>query len=93
MFGGSGNAPIAESTLANPTPKTAYFLDQLADTDALPAWLTEADLDFFTAEFTRRGFRGGLNWYRNFGPVGRYRRPFKARRSSNRPCSSAATAT
>jgi len=31
----------------------------------LPAWLTEADVDFYTAEFTRTGFRGGLNWYRN----------------------------
>src|SRR5215471_7604890 len=31
----------------------------------LPAWLTQADVDFYTAEFTRTGFRGGLNWYRN----------------------------
>ena len=31
----------------------------------LPAWLTDADVDFYTAEFTRTGFRGGLNWYRN----------------------------
>jgi pimeloyl-ACP methyl ester carboxylesterase len=31
----------------------------------LPDWLTEADVDFYTAEFTRTGFRGGLNWYRN----------------------------
>ena len=31
----------------------------------LPAWLREEDVDFYTAEFTRTGFRGGLNWYRN----------------------------
>jgi pimeloyl-ACP methyl ester carboxylesterase len=31
----------------------------------LPAWLTEADVDYYTAEFSRTGFRGGLNWYRN----------------------------
>jgi pimeloyl-ACP methyl ester carboxylesterase len=31
----------------------------------LPAWLSEADVDFYTNEFTRTGFRGGLNWYRN----------------------------
>jgi pimeloyl-ACP methyl ester carboxylesterase len=31
----------------------------------LPAWLTEADLDFYAAAFERTGFRGGLNWYRN----------------------------
>jgi pimeloyl-ACP methyl ester carboxylesterase len=31
----------------------------------LPAWLTEADIDYYTSEFIRTGFRGGLNWYRN----------------------------
>jgi pimeloyl-ACP methyl ester carboxylesterase len=31
----------------------------------LPAWLTEADIDAYAAEFARTGFRGGLNWYRN----------------------------
>jgi pimeloyl-ACP methyl ester carboxylesterase len=31
----------------------------------LPGWLSEADLAFYTSEFTRTGFRGGLNWYRN----------------------------
>ena len=68
LFGGSGNAPDrgVESIAITSVPKTAYFLDQLADTDVLPPWLTETDLDFFTAEFTSSGFRGGLNWYRNF---------------------------
>jgi pimeloyl-ACP methyl ester carboxylesterase len=32
---------------------------------ALPPWLTEADLAYFTAIYSRSGFRGGLNWYRN----------------------------
>jgi len=27
----------------------------------LPAWLSEADIDFYVAEFTRTGFRGGRN--------------------------------
>jgi pimeloyl-ACP methyl ester carboxylesterase len=31
----------------------------------LPDWLSEADVDFFVAEFSRTGLRGGLNWYRN----------------------------
>jgi pimeloyl-ACP methyl ester carboxylesterase len=31
----------------------------------LPGWLTEADVDFYVGEFSRTGFRGGLNWYRN----------------------------
>jgi epoxide hydrolase A/B len=33
--------------------------------ETLPPWLTEQDLDVFTAAFEHSGFRGGLNWYRN----------------------------
>jgi pimeloyl-ACP methyl ester carboxylesterase len=32
---------------------------------ALPSWLSEADLDFYAAEFERSGFTGPLNRYRN----------------------------
>jgi pimeloyl-ACP methyl ester carboxylesterase len=46
-------------------PRAGGFLTRMADPEALPAWLTEADIDFYAAEFTRTGFRGGLNWYRN----------------------------
>ena len=31
----------------------------------LPDWLTDDDLDVYAAAFTRTGFTGGLNWYRN----------------------------
>ena len=31
----------------------------------LPAWLSSDDLDYYVSEFTRTGFTGGLNWYRN----------------------------
>ncbi|HZN13724.1 MAG TPA: alpha/beta hydrolase [Acidimicrobiales bacterium] len=33
---------------------------------ALPAWLTEDDLNTFTSAYEKSGFSGGLNWYRNF---------------------------
>ena len=48
-----------------PLPKSAGFLDSMTDPEELPGWLTEGDLDYFTKEFQRAGFRGGLNWYRN----------------------------
>jgi pimeloyl-ACP methyl ester carboxylesterase len=32
---------------------------------SLPGWLSEADIDFYAAEFARSGFQGGLNWYRS----------------------------
>ena len=46
-------------------PRGGGFLDHTIDPPALPAWISEADIDFYTKEFTRAGFRGGLNWYRN----------------------------
>jgi pimeloyl-ACP methyl ester carboxylesterase len=46
-------------------PKRSTFLESMPDPDTLPAWLGEADIDFYTGEFARTGFRGGLNWYRN----------------------------
>ncbi|WVZ61163.1 hypothetical protein U9M48_011078 [Paspalum notatum var. saurae] len=33
--------------------------------EALPAWLTEADVDHFASEFERTGFTGAINYYRN----------------------------
>jgi pimeloyl-ACP methyl ester carboxylesterase len=41
------------------------FLDRLVDPASLPTWLSEEDVKFYVDEFTRTGFRGGLNWYRN----------------------------
>lgn len=41
------------------------LLANTVDPEKLPAWLSDADLDYYAAEFTRAGFRGGLNWYRN----------------------------
>ena len=46
-------------------PRDGGFLTHTIDPETLPAWLSEADIDFYTAEFKRTGFRGGLNWYRN----------------------------
>ncbi len=47
-------------------PKTARFLDAMVQPEKLPDWLREEDLEVYVAEFERTGFRGGLNWYRNF---------------------------
>ena len=46
-------------------PTSGGFLSRMADPPSLPPWLSEADVDFYAAEFARTGFRGGLNWYRN----------------------------
>jgi epoxide hydrolase A/B len=41
------------------------LLDNTVDPPTLPPWLSAADLDYYAQEFSRTGFRGGLNWYRN----------------------------
>jgi pimeloyl-ACP methyl ester carboxylesterase len=46
-------------------PRSGGFLSDAVDPPALPGWLSEVDIDFYTTEFSRTGFRGGLNWYRN----------------------------
>ncbi|MGH7374769.1 MAG: alpha/beta fold hydrolase [Candidatus Rokuibacteriota bacterium] len=61
-FTGSGDGPGSSLGMV---PRAGGFLSQTTNPESLPSWLTEADIDFYTAEFSRAGFRGGLNWYRN----------------------------
>ena len=42
------------------------FLDVTVDPPSLPRWLTAEGIAYLAGEFRRTGFRGGLNWYRNF---------------------------
>ena len=42
------------------------FIDRIPEPEGLPDWLSQAELDHYIDEFTRTGFTGGLNWYRNF---------------------------
>jgi pimeloyl-ACP methyl ester carboxylesterase len=60
----SGDAPTATRPFGM-LPRQGSPFRWNAEPPPLPAWLSEADIDFFVAEFTRTGFRGGLNWYRN----------------------------
>jgi pimeloyl-ACP methyl ester carboxylesterase len=80
LYGASGNSARGMSMIEAPPPKTAYFLDQLEDPESLPPWLTEADLDFFVAEFSRTGFRGPINWYRNLDRNWELGAPFQGRK-------------
>lgn len=45
--------------------RTGTLLGNTQTVDRLPAWLGDKDLQYLTEEFTRTGFRSGLNWYRN----------------------------
>ena len=46
-------------------PKGQSLVEHLVAPEVLPRWLTEDDLAFYVKEFSRTGFRGALNWYRN----------------------------
>jgi pimeloyl-ACP methyl ester carboxylesterase len=47
-------------------PGPEGFIDRLAEPDGLPDWISQDELDHYISEFSRTGFTGGLNWYRNF---------------------------
>lgn len=65
FFYGASATPPPEKRWRFLFPRTQRFVDGIPVPQELPPWLTEEDLNFFTAEFERTGFRGGLNWYRN----------------------------
>ena len=48
------------------TPGPEGFIDRLAEPERLPDWISQDELDHYISEFSRTGFTGGLNWYRNF---------------------------
>jgi pimeloyl-ACP methyl ester carboxylesterase len=69
LVGASGDRPPpaadVERLPPGVLPEGGGFLDVLRAGDELPAWLSEDDLDVYAGEFSRTGFAGGLNWYRN----------------------------
>jgi pimeloyl-ACP methyl ester carboxylesterase len=71
LYGASGDAPRgtggaweAGSNVGMVDRKTG-LLGGMSDPRELPSWQSSADLDFYASEFSRTGFCGGLNWYRN----------------------------
>lgn len=64
LYTASGDAPKRTESLGM-VPRRGGFLDHASDPATLPPWIEERDIDFYTGEFERTGFRGGLNWYRN----------------------------
>jgi len=46
-------------------PPGMAYLDALPETPPLPwPWFSEWELEWYTADYARSGFTGGLNWYR-----------------------------
>jgi epoxide hydrolase A/B len=64
LYTASGAAPAGRAEAPLVVQQGGGFLDLMLDPQTLPSWLTERDLDFYSSEFERTGFSGGLNWYR-----------------------------
>ncbi|OBH24253.1 epoxide hydrolase [Mycobacterium sp. E342] len=66
MLGGLRTPGDKAAGLRMVAPGAEGFIDRLPEPDGLPDWLSQEELDHYIAEFSRTGFTGGLNWYRNF---------------------------
>ncbi|HTX94501.1 MAG TPA: alpha/beta hydrolase [Mycobacterium sp.] len=66
MMGGLRASGDQAAAMRMAAPGAEGFIDRLPEPDRLPDWISQDELDHYVSEFTRTGFTGGLNWYRNF---------------------------
>lgn len=63
-FASSANSDGRWGNLNKPADEP--MLKGLDDPKQFPAWLSDADIDYYVSEFERSGYRGPINRYRNF---------------------------
>ena len=62
----SPKSPREAPTITNRSRSAGGWIGRLGAPKGLPSWLTEEDLDYIVSQFENAGFRGGINYYRNF---------------------------
>lgn len=62
----SPDQPRAEPAVTDPKRRAGGWIPRLGLPHELPSWLTPAEFDEMVAAFEHSGFRGGVNYYRNF---------------------------
>lgn len=65
LYAGSAEAPQVPGAVPGMVPRTGGFLSIMGTPPPVLSWLSQADIDYYVGEFSRTGFAGGLNWYRN----------------------------
>ncbi len=67
LYSASGDVPSRTGGAGSigMVPRNGGMLTRMAQPESLPTWVSEQDVDVYAAAFSRSGFRGGLNWYRN----------------------------
>jgi len=51
--------------ITDPLRSAGGLIPRMGEPIDFPAWISPAELDYYVEEFTRSGFRGGINYYRN----------------------------
>lgn len=62
----SPDTPREPPQITDPKRSAGGWIGRLGAPKELPPWLAQEDLDFYVSEFEEAGFRGGINYYRNF---------------------------
>ncbi len=65
MIGGLRGSGDQAAALRMARPGPEGFVERLPEPNGLPDWISADELDHYIGEFSRTGFTGGLNWYRN----------------------------
>ena len=62
----SPNSPRVQPAITDPLRSAGGWIGRLGTPMGLPDWLLQEDLDYVVSQFENSGFRGGMNYYRNF---------------------------
>jgi pimeloyl-ACP methyl ester carboxylesterase len=62
----SPRSPREAPVITDPKRSAGGWIGRLGAPTGLPDWLTQEDLDYVVGQFEMAGFRGGVNYYRNF---------------------------
>jgi len=62
----SPDSPRAAPEVTERHRSAGGWIPRLGAPLGLPDWLTQEDLDYYVSQFEHAGFRGGVNYYRNF---------------------------
>jgi pimeloyl-ACP methyl ester carboxylesterase len=69
LYTASGDVPVPEIAPLNGdagmVSRQHGLLANMIDPASLPAWISDAEANVYIEQFSRSGYRGGLNWYRN----------------------------
>ena len=52
--------------VTDPLRAAGGWIPRMGEPTNYPSWISSEEMDYYVGEFIRRGFRGGINYYRNF---------------------------